>query len=268
MTFVWQSEATLLQLHAIVMPLMPKAPAGIALSLSSGIFGKQAGDTMPATNKSQALSSQPTLRTTRRDRRQRSSRWAKLTSLAVGLSMTGSWLVREVMAPPAVHAYTSTVNVTIDVQPSETYDTLVRRAEAIARAATQRSFDRDILVTDVSIVIIAQGSSATVPVLSLTTTRPQWRSQPDPRRWATYYSTSKALLRLNNTPATAAVQPTITTTSTSTPPRSTPAKTSPTRNSSTSAPATGGSTGTSQPSTTKAPGVIPKRIPTPGDIGK
>ena len=37
----------------------------------------------------------------------------------------------QAIAPPAVHAYTGTVNVTIDVQPSETYATLVRRAEAI-----------------------------------------------------------------------------------------------------------------------------------------
>jgi len=35
------------------------------------------------------------------------------------------------IAPPAAHASTGTVNVTIDVQPTETYDTLVRRAEAI-----------------------------------------------------------------------------------------------------------------------------------------
>jgi len=37
----------------------------------------------------------------------------------------------QAIAPPAAHAYTGTVNVTIDVQPSETYDTLVRRAEAM-----------------------------------------------------------------------------------------------------------------------------------------
>lgn len=195
-------------------------------------------------------------------------RQVALTNLMVILGLGGGMMVAQTIAPPAVHAYTSTVNVTIDVQPGETYDTLVRRAETIARAATQRSFDHDILVTDVSIVIIAQSTSATVPVLSLITTRPQWRSQPDPRRWATYYSTSKALLRLNDTPATTAVQPTITTTSTSTPTRSTPSSTPKTRNASTTVPATGGSTGTSQPSTTKAPGVIPKRIPTPGNIGK
>lgn len=204
-------------------------------------------------------------------------RQALVANLAVLLGLAGSLLVAETIAPPAVHAYTGTVNVTIDVQPSETYDTLVRRAEAIARAATQRSFDRDILITDVSIVIIAQGTSATVPVLSLTTTRPQWRSLPDPRRWATYYSTSKALLRLSNSPSVTTVQPTVTTVapqrstpqpSTRQPTRSTTLST-PKKSSTPATPATsGGTTGTSQPSTTAPRPILPQRIPTPGNIGK
>ncbi|XHX78064.1 MAG: hypothetical protein RBJ76_27140 [Stenomitos frigidus ULC029] len=139
-------------------------------------------------------------------------RQASGANLAVIVGLTGGMMIAPAIAPSAVHAYTGTVNVTIDVQPSETYDTLVRRAEAIARAATQRSFDRDILVTDVAIVVIAQSAASTVPVLSLTTTRPQWRGQPDPRRWATYYGTAKALLRLNQSPSVAGttVRPTIT----------------------------------------------------------
>jgi len=41
----------------------------------------------------------------------------------------------QAIAPPAAHAYTGTVNVTIDVQPSKTYDKLVCRAEAAARSS-------------------------------------------------------------------------------------------------------------------------------------
>ena len=193
-------------------------------------------------------------------------RQATLT-LTVILGLAGGMMIAQTIVPPAVHAYTGTVNVTIDVQPSETYDTLVRRAEAIARAATQRSFDRDILITDVSIVVIAQSASATVPVLSLTTTRPQWRSQPDPRRWATYYSTSKALLGLSNSPSSTIVQPTVTTV---TPQQSQPRSTSPNvpnKTSSPTAPASsGGTTGSSQTPTTAPSSILPKRIPSP--VGK
>lgn len=190
-----------------------------------------------------------------------------LTSLAVVLGLTGGWVVEQAIAPAPVHAYTGIVNVTIDVQAGETYENLLRRAEAIARAAAQRSFDRDILVTDVAIAVLAQNSVATVPVVSLTATRPQWRGQPDPRRWSTYYSTAKSLLHLDNVSATAApTQPTVTTLST--PPRSN--TTAPTSVAPQTAP--GRSTTTTsnpQPSTTQSPQpILPKRIPTPANIGK
>jgi len=203
----------------------------------------------------------------------RPHRWwqQRLTGLAVVLGLAGGGLVEHAIVPSAVQAYTGTVNVTIDVQPSEAYDTLVRRAEAIARAATQRSFDRDILMTDVAIVVIAQSATSTVPVLSLTTTRSQWRGQPDARRWATYYSTAKALLGMNTAPSGAgtAVQPRITTatpaaTSTAPQPRSTPAATPTTP----TAARGGATTGRSQtPTPTRSP-ILPQRIPTPANIGK
>ena len=195
--------------------------------------------------------------------------------LAVVLGLVGSGLMMQTIAPSAVHAYTGTVNVTIDVQPSEAYDTLVRRAEAIARAATQRSFDRDILMTDVAIVVIAQSATSTVPVLSLTTTRSQWRGQPDARRWATYYSTAKALLGMNTAPSGAgtAAQPTITTstpaaTSTAPQPRSAPAKPSTAPAAARGGTTTGATTGSPQtPTPTRSP-ILPQRIPTPANIGK
>lgn len=202
--------------------------------------------------------------------------WLKLhvapTGLAVLLGLTG-WLLEQAIAPPAAHAYTGSVNVTIDVQPSETYDTLVRRAEAIARAATQRSFDRDILVTDVSIVIIAQTATSTVPVLSLTTTRPQWRSQPDARRWATYYSTSKALLGMNKAPSAATLpQPTVTNSMPPTAPSAQPrSTTTPNATTAPTSPSSNGAVTTGSPQTptpaSRTP-ILPSRIPTPANIGK
>ncbi|MBD2034680.1 hypothetical protein H6F76_06485 [Leptolyngbya sp. FACHB-321] len=202
-------------------------------------------------------------------------RQTSVTNMAVTLGLAGGLIAIQTIAPSAVHAYTGTVNVTIDVQPSETYDTLVRRAEAIARAATQRSFDRDILMTDVAIVVIAQSATSTVPVLSLTTTRSQWRGQPDARRWATYYSTAKALLGMNTAPSGAGTtaQPTITTsapaaTSTAPQPRSTPANTSTAPAAARGGATTGATTGRTQtPTPTRSP-ILPQRIPTPANIGK
>src|SRR4028119_1780266 len=75
-------------------------------------------------------------------------------SLLTVLSLTGiSWLLGVAVAPESAQAYTSAVNVSLSRQPGESYQSFVRRAEAVARAAAQRSFDRDILVTEVAVTI-------------------------------------------------------------------------------------------------------------------
>ncbi len=107
---------------------------------------------------------------------------------------TPIWLATSVIAPQIVRAYTARVDLSIDRLPEENYETLLQRAEAAARAAAQRSFDQDILVTDVSIFISVQNNGAIAPVLELAVTRPQWRNRPDPRRWAKYFKAARSLL--------------------------------------------------------------------------
>lgn len=109
------------------------------------------------------------------------------------------WVVTETIAPQIVQAYTARVDLSIDRLPEENYETMLRRAEAAARAATQRSFDQDILVTDVSIIVSVQNYGAIAPVLELGVTRSQWRNRPDPQRWATYFKTAQTLLFFGQT---------------------------------------------------------------------
>ncbi|MGI2903977.1 hypothetical protein [Tolypothrix sp. VBCCA 56010] len=104
------------------------------------------------------------------------------------------WVVCEAIAPQSVQAYTARVDLAIDALPEENYETIIIRAEAAARAAAQRSFDQDILVTDVSVVVSAQNYGAIAPVLTLEVSRPQWRNRPDPQVWATYFKTARSLL--------------------------------------------------------------------------
>jgi len=110
------------------------------------------------------------------------------------------WIVAEVIAPQVVRAYTARVDLIIDRLPDENYETTLRRAEATARAAAQRSFDQDILATDVSIIVSVQSYGAIAPILSLEVSRPQWRSRPDAQRWATYFKTARSLLFFEQTP--------------------------------------------------------------------
>jgi hypothetical protein len=114
------------------------------------------------------------------------------------------WLATEAIAPQIVQAYTARVDLAIDSLPEETYETILRRAEMVARAAAQRSFDQDILVTEVSIIVTAQNQGMIAPILALEVSRQEWKKRPDPQRWATYFKTARSLLLFEkpNTPGT------------------------------------------------------------------
>jgi hypothetical protein len=119
------------------------------------------------------------------------------------------WVVCEAIAPQSVQAYTARVDLAIDSLPEENYETILRRAEAAARAAAQRSFDQDILVTDVSVIVTAQNYGAIAPVLALEVSRPQWRNRPDPHVWATYFKTARSLLFFGRDSTTTNSPPTV-----------------------------------------------------------
>lgn len=121
-------------------------------------------------------------------------RLARLSLVAV-LGLTGmNCLLSEAIAPQSAHAYTARLNVSLARQPSESYRSFVRRAEAVARAAAQRSFDRDILVSDIAVTIVGQNNGSIAPILSLNVSRPNWRRRPDAQRWATYFPDTQKLL--------------------------------------------------------------------------
>ncbi len=133
------------------------------------------------------------------------SQMALLGSL-VGLG-TGLSLVGQGLRPAAVLAYEARATVTIDHGTGESYNSLLRRAEAVGRAAAQRTFDNDILVTEVLIFVNAQKQGMEAPLLAIQASRFQWHSLPDPRQWAIYYSNTRSLLGLEysvpDAPATA-----------------------------------------------------------------
>ena len=126
-------------------------------------------------------------------------RLAPLSLLTV-LSFTGiSWLSLSALAPQVADAYTARVNVALNRELGESYRSFLRRAEAVARAAAQRSFDRDILVTDVAVTIVGENNGAIAPILALEVSRQAWRRRPDPQRWTTYFPNTQSLLGFGST---------------------------------------------------------------------
>ncbi|MEA5580901.1 hypothetical protein VB620_06055 [Nodularia harveyana UHCC-0300] len=111
------------------------------------------------------------------------------------------WVLTEAIAPQIVRAYTTRIDLNIERMADETYESTLRRAESVARAAAQRSFDKDILATDVSVIVTVESYGAIAPILALEVTRQQWRSRPDPRRWASYFKSARYLLLYDTKPA-------------------------------------------------------------------
>jgi hypothetical protein len=107
------------------------------------------------------------------------------------------WVATVIIAPEIVRAYTATGDIVIDRLPDETYENILTRAEAAARAAAQRTFDQDILITEVSVIISGQNYGAIAPILELRVSRQQWRNRPDPKVWATYFRSARSLLLFN-----------------------------------------------------------------------
>jgi hypothetical protein len=118
------------------------------------------------------------------------------TGLSLMLLTGGAWVSQTVLRPSVAQAYKSRVDVRLERLKDETYKSLIRRAEIVARAAAQRSFDRDILTSEVSIMVIAEYQGAEAPLMVLDVSRQNWRQRPDTRRWATYYRSARGLLKL------------------------------------------------------------------------
>jgi hypothetical protein len=141
--------------------------------------------------------------------------------LIASLGLAGEMMLLETaIAPQVANAYTATVDIEVEPRANESYETLLRRAESIVRAAAQRSFDQDILVTEISITILAQREGATVPLMTMQVSRPQWRSRPDPKYWANYFRSAQTFLQFDqpggtptpkpaSTPAPAPTAPTV-----------------------------------------------------------
>jgi hypothetical protein len=103
-------------------------------------------------------------------------------------------LFSQAIAPRVAQADTAHVDLMLDHLPDESYNNILHRALAVARNSAQRHFDRDILITEVSVIVSTENQGAIAPILRLQVSRDQWQQLPDPKYWTTYFATAKSLL--------------------------------------------------------------------------
>ncbi|MEB3291480.1 MAG: hypothetical protein VKI82_16300 [Leptolyngbya sp.] len=119
----------------------------------------------------------------------------RLMPLALAMTLAlGLVGVPLAVAPPAAEAYTSRLNLFLVRDTDESFETFLRRSEIIARAGVQRSFDSDVLMTDVVVTIIGESQGLSMPVLAVAVSRSDWQRQPDVLAWVQYYPAARALL--------------------------------------------------------------------------
>ncbi|MEE3717406.1 hypothetical protein V2H45_11650 [Tumidithrix elongata RA019] len=88
------------------------------------------------------------------------------------------------------------VDLRLSIRDGESFEVLIRKAETLARTAAQMTFDREILVSDVSVKITAQNQDQAAMVLQLVVSRANWINYPDPKAWATYFPGAQTLMRI------------------------------------------------------------------------
>jgi hypothetical protein len=88
------------------------------------------------------------------------------------------------------------VDIRLLVNQDEGFAVMTRKAEILARSAAQRTFDREVLVSDVSVKVTAQNlnQDQAAIILQLIVSRSEWASRPDPKIWATYFPMAKMLI--------------------------------------------------------------------------
>ena len=86
------------------------------------------------------------------------------------------------------------VDIRMQVNQDEGFKVMTRKAEILARSAAQRTFDRDVLVSGVSVKVTAQNDDRAAIILQLIVSRRDWASRPDPKVWATYFPMAQRLI--------------------------------------------------------------------------
>lgn len=110
--------------------------------------------------------------------------------------ITAIALTAVLSAPHVAQAYTARVTLFVTRDQDESYETFLRRSEAIARAGVQRSFDADVLTSEVVLTIVGENQGLAIPVMEVNVTRSEWEYRPDPQYWARYYNNASTLLDL------------------------------------------------------------------------
>lgn len=123
--------------------------------------------------------------------------------LLLGLA-GGSWVTNELFASQIAQAETARIDLSVQSQPNESYETLVSRAEAAMQAVVEDNWKQNTQVTSVTVMVMAENYGAIAPVLAMEVSRSQWNGSPNVQRWGTHFTSARSLLGFGNIATTTA----------------------------------------------------------------
>jgi hypothetical protein len=97
------------------------------------------------------------------------------------------------IAAPVAQAESHQVNLLLNTQPNETFETLMRQAETIARQSVEQHF-ADPATTEVSVNVSGEREGQISPLLSVKVSRADWQRSSSVQQWAQYFGGSTTLL--------------------------------------------------------------------------
>lgn len=118
----------------------------------------------------------------------------KISHIAVlgGLLGTAS-VVTEANAQTTVTTNVARVNLAVNRQAEETYESLLSRAQSVAMSALKQRFHQDRHTPAVSVIIVGQHQGAIAPVLSIEVDRKQWQ-KAQTKDQIKFFATARQLL--------------------------------------------------------------------------
>lgn len=143
---------------------------------------------------------------------------AKVSQIAILVVLLGTGreflFIRKAIAQQPTHPSQATqakparMNLAVNRQPEESYESLMSRAQIVAMTAVKQRFSQDRHAPAVSVMIVAHSYGAIAPILSLEVSRNQWQySKADTKNQMKYFSTARMLLGFDGIASSTTNQP-------------------------------------------------------------
>ncbi|NEP00768.1 MAG: hypothetical protein F6K58_19305 [Symploca sp. SIO2E9] len=106
------------------------------------------------------------------------------------LSIVMTW---GIYAMPAL-AQIRQIDLIINSNSSQTFESLIKRAENVAKTSIDQEFLENSSVREVTVTILGERNGQMVPILMVKVSRSDWQGEPSIQQWVRYLGDSEVLL--------------------------------------------------------------------------